>query len=222
MNILRQVVRSLVEAAVTAKEAKAADLALYVSVPPKTGNWENADRVYILYSPSIFLKAIEESPETIDAESVIVGAIALIDHEGECNNASSVVNVAAVKGYGPLMYNIAGTGRQITAHREQGGVKAGARNVWNHFYSGKAHAIPFDDPYNPRDDDPTNDCDLHYDEPLDHSYAGIRTNYAPLAAAHRQFVELVTEKGMASADLADAIERLGNEFYFSKYLTSPF
>lgn len=219
MKLLRTVVRSLLEAAITPKEAQAAELALYAASPPTSGNWDNADRVFILYSPKSLMNELENNDSRmLDYSKVIYGAISLMDHEGECNDASSVLNVAAVKGYGPLMYNIAGTGRQITPHREKGGVKAAARNVWNHFYTkGNVHAVPFDDPDNPRDDDPTNDCELHGDLPLDHSYLGIRANYGPLINAHRNFIESID-----SIDISEIIERLGNEFYSEKYLTSPF
>jgi hypothetical protein len=221
MSKLRLVIRELIkEAAITPKQAGAEQLALYWSDNPQSGDWAMTDRVFILYSPKALMEELENGvPVTsLDYNNIVYGVIALDDHEGECNNASSVHNVAAQKGYGPLMYNIAGVtapGGSIAASRDKGSVKPAARNVWNHYYSGgQVHVQPFDDPQNPRDDDPENDCKLHGDPPLDHSYSGMRAPFGGLLQAHQRFAS--NFKG----DLNELIEKLGDNFYMNKYIGS--
>jgi len=71
----------------------------------------------------------------------------------------------------------------------------------------------------PRDDNPDNDCDLHGDEPLDHSYSGIRAPFGSLVQTHKKFIEAIKDI-VDPNKLSEIIEEMGERYYYERYLSS--
>lgn len=199
MNLLEMYIK---EAAKSLKEA--GSFALYVSAPPENPEF-NGDKVLILYNPQAFMSAMESGSTWDGYMNFIIGIVELEDHHGDCNNASETKKVAAQKGYGPMMYDIAGSfAPGLLPDRDS--VSSAARNVWQHYYNKRGDIKP-----QPLDDD----CDTHGDEVLDNSYHGFRTNPRSLFGNHKKALELAIEMGIDQEQYAYDLEEAASLFFFS-------
>lgn len=159
------VLKSLLEAAVSPASASEQGLALSVF---DDGN----KTVFTLYDVAALIKTVEELFEnrylTHDAvrmsDDAIVGMIEIFRAANPCNGANEVTGVAARKGYGPLLYDIAmSTNGPLIADRSA--VTPAAAKVWDAYaWRSDVTSKELDDIDNPQTPDPNDDCRV-YDDP---------------------------------------------------------
>jgi hypothetical protein len=167
----------------------------------------------ILYSPKAFIARLreivaewEESGSEggqrfpinrmFDAKGAVAGMVRVRQPpSGECYGALEVVNSAAEKGFGPMLYDIAmglSPSHAITSDRNK--VSKSAQGVWG-FYKGKrgdVETLPFDDVDNPKTKPTQDDCQIHpggNENPINYAYKGSsKVNVGALMANHKEFV----------------------------------
>jgi hypothetical protein len=157
-NLLKQLVGMLVEAAVHGDTAVSSGVALYRR---RAGKFTH----YVMYDPDKFLNG---------SEDCILAYIQARQRSGECNDATEITASAAVKGYGPLLYDIVMSDSDCGIMSDRNSTSASAKNVWNHYATrDDVEPHPFDDKDDPKTPDPNDDCYLVDDPVLDQSYEGL-------------------------------------------------
>lgn len=195
---IEQVVqRELEEQAVSTYQASARGLAIFIAKPTNA-------RDIILYNPGRY-------PD----EGFIMGIINT-EYNGDCG-AWEVLTVAAIKGYGPLLYDIAFSmsGRRgLMADRNT--VSPSALRVWEYYFSRRKEEFDII----PLEPDCESDNKLHK---LTHPEGPLNFRYVPKAPMdisglelnHKRFLEDLepNERGRAIT----AIENGGYDFFRTKY-----
>ena len=189
--------RELEEQAVSSQRAVSHGLAVFI------GKQTNA-RDIILYNPGRY-------PD----ENFIMGIIN-IDYNGDCG-AWEVLTVAAIKGYGPLLYDIAFSmsgKRGLMADRNS--VSPSALKVWEYYFSRRKEEFDI----LPLLPDCESDNKLHK---LTHPEGPLNFRYVPKASIdisglelnHKRFLEDLepNQRGRAIT----AIETSGYDFFRAKY-----
>jgi hypothetical protein len=222
-RLLRTYIRHLVrEAAITPKGASASGLALYAFKAMKGG----FDR-FVLYDPSAFhrfMKAYKEHDEH-DHESVISLAglkgydsiiMGFIEtrQKAKCNNAGEVKASVAVKGYGPMMYDIAMAAYEGGIISDRSTTSASAKNVWKGYNArGDVASKPLDNIEEPKTDDPNDDCYLVDDELLDRSYSGAKPDVNNLTSKHNAVMTELEELDIPESIIEDELKSLASSFF---------
>jgi hypothetical protein len=152
-------------------------------------------------------------------QDAIIGQIKVAPPDGDCNGGWEVHSIAAEKGYGPMMYDIAMSSvptKTLVPDRES--VKPGAEAVWQRYLDTKTGPHGAVEPHQLQD---PKSCKLHpSDRPaLNYSYTlkgSVNTTF--LSANHDSFVEKaiasVRELGLPGKD-----EDL-KKFVFSRLVTA--
>ena len=175
--------KRLSEAAMSVQQAQAQGLALKAVGP-----------MMILYDPKILLSGLQsEEPDADQLSDGIYGFIEVKKPGGKdkCWNAYMVRTVAAQKGYGPLMYDMAMQvyGR-IMPDRNQ--VTPAAAAIWKYYIEKRndVEKLKFDDVTVPETPDTQDDCTLHYDNPeLNYAIGGGGHDVGGLRANHAAFLK---------------------------------
>jgi hypothetical protein len=242
---IRDYIRTLLEAMIQPEAAAASGLALCV-------NWNSELPSLILYSTEKANEILrryqsgEPPPEIANDEeamffwrhdtglkmadpSIVVGYMALVPPaKGFCYGAEMVQLVAADRGYGPLLYDIAM--RMIPSHTlvsDRKSVTFAAQRVWDKYFKerGDVEALPLDDVNDPKTPPPEDDCVLHHGSRpvLNHAYRGPGKDPSPLLRAHRTFSRTVAKKAKSFGldysvgDFEEALYRAGRQFFGGRY-----
>lgn len=160
-----------------------------------------------------------------DMKESIVGFIMTRKTPGRQWDAAEVRAVAAEKGWGPLMYDIA-MANEGGLLPDRGSVTPSAKNVWKHYYNNRpdVRAMPLDNeryPETPEKGDDTRDLHgnkYNSDNPLDYAYiASNFPNTAALSSNHNAGLDLAKASGVDASTYEDELLELANEFFGSRY-----
>lgn len=174
-ELLREFVQSvLAEAPITLASAAAAGLGLF------TYDGENEGFFIVLYDVGRARERVIALKNSLDEDTdvygelekallgVTLGYARLLRPRDPCNGASEIANSAAVKGYGPLIYDIAmkfADNHTITADRKN--VSLHARRIWDQMKSRgssvhtRVDVMYHDDVDDPKTPPPEDDCRVH-------------------------------------------------------------
>lgn len=227
--IIEQYIKSLVEAAVNAAAAQDAGLALMITT--------DGDKIdLVLYDPRKFLQFAQENlPRTqrtarTNCSDCITGHIQMRPVPKSYGNSYSayVINTtAALKGYGPLMYDIAlGMGRPVVPDRSS--VSPSAQRIWTVYKLNRSDVkkLPLDNKDAPRTPDPKDDSvvypgDDELTNPLNFAYIrpGSNAQYSGMMERHRKVAEIVSAKvpGISLREIEELLRHGGGEFFFRRY-----
>lgn len=158
-----------------------------------------------------------------NVQNWVVGFIKLTPNNGDTWDAWEVKLSAAVKGYGPTMYDIAMSklGR-ITSSKES--VSKDAQNVWNYYLNkrGDVKHLKFDDMKDPKTPSKEDDSYITGIEPLDYAYEGGSLDADFLSFSNDDgmdrfalFLEETYGLELSGKEVNDIIG-LAGEIYFSK------
>lgn len=193
----------LSEAAIDASTAQSQGLALFAG-----GN------SMVLYSPKKFAEIINanDSSDVSSETGAIVGFIHLAPGSANsCNGAAEVAASAAVKGYGPLMYDVAMSKSSAPLMPDRSSLSPKAAAIWQYYDNKRSDVkkLPLDDIDDPktpdeRDDCAVWDCDKYGGKPNDvdsgwdddapsqcsvnKAYTGAKVDVSGLVANHEKFV----------------------------------
>lgn len=217
-KLLRSYIKLIVEAAVNAQGAAGEGLALLI-----------AKNTMVLYNPKFFAKLIEEKGvENVawDGTKGVLGYIKLVPSKfSGCWDAAEVAASAAVKGYGPLMYDIAMSmsGSPIMPDRTTLSTKAAA--VWD-FYDKKRSDVkkmPLDNIDDPKTPDEKDDCMVwdcsRYgggdgtECAVNKAYTGANVDASALVNNHKKFVQSIDDGEYFEKELFWA----GQAFFDERY-----
>ena len=238
-RLLREFVRSVIsEAAVSVADATSRDMAMYIDS-------EVREKSVVLYDATKAkeemlslisrLDAAEESEQEIDVwrefekamQESVVGIVRIVPNRYACHHSWYVSNVAAEKGFGPLMYDIAfSLARTLTPDRQN--VTPKARGIWQRIdstgatASSEVEALPLDDIDDPKTPPPEDDCQLHNDPVLDKAYrAKDPIDTTPLAAKHKEFrvwmLATFKKHYVSNLTFSNALQSASTVFFSNKY-----
>lgn len=113
----------------------------------KSGSGNQMD--FILYDVVSFVEKMKREKRMEIDQSIILGTITVEKHSGfgPCHDAWDVTTVAAVKGYGPVMYDIAmGHVPSKTLMPDRANVSASAKAIWKYYKNNRSdvEALPLD------------------------------------------------------------------------------
>lgn len=200
--------QELEEAAITAAQATASELALFVQ--------DNASEKFIvLYRPSVL-----ETDTTLSADDktsalkVVVGMIRLIKNK-RCN-LWIVQNSAADKGYGPFMYDVAfSLVGSIGMAPDRDTIKQAAKNLWSYNFTTRTNEFVIT---------PIKDCLFQGDkkageEFLDYRYV-LKTpvDVQTLIKNHQKCVGFIRNLHNPNfLEPEEVMKKFGNDFFGKKY-----
>ena len=202
--------KRILEAAFTADQAKAQNLALKID-----------NSFLVLYDPSKMLSGLESSEYDADfLSNAVLGFLEAKSPAGKnrCHGAMMIRSVAAVKGYGPLMYDIAmSMYGKITSDRVQ--TSDAAEKIWNYYKDNRPDVLkePFDDVTAPETSNPEDDCTLQYGRnSLNYAYSGSSVDYRSLLNNHNEFLKNAG-KFLSSKALEELVMAAGDAFFRRMY-----
>lgn len=197
-NILDDEKEELEEAAVTLDQTSG--LALMVNVKRDT-------QEYVLYDSNTFSDWATSGTKRNFPLEGIRGYIVTLQHFGDYNDAAEVTSSAALKGYGPMLYDIAMSNAPNGIFPDRAGTSPRAKKVWEKYLT--------------RNDvisKPLKTTDLIGDDVLDRSYK-IKSlvNASSLAKAHIENVEKF--KGQKSkSEIEKSIDTAANMFFSKMFM----
>jgi hypothetical protein len=235
LRLLREYIsRALTEKAVSPEIAVKEGLALHSFKGPRSMR-------LILYSPADLIKGVKDTEEEFDGElSPIItniGAnspstdghiyayfVASKYGDGEAYNAWEVINASAIKGYGPMMYDIV-MSLVGTIMSDRNSVSAMAKKVWSYYKNNRldVKALPLDDQNDPKTPPTIDDAPLHSknpEDPLNFAFKSdsSKIDVGALEARHNDLAaHLSTKLKISKGMVIDAIENSGEEFFRTKY-----
>lgn len=195
------------EAAADSKTAASRGLAL---MAPGDG-----EGVYVLYNAEVVESTLagmsgertQTMARALRDEHAVIGVLAA-DKLPSCWSVRQVTSVAAEKGYGPLMYDIALSDGPLAPMRDS--VSLSAERVWRRYYEDRsdvAHA-------------PLKNCKKHVSvRPwLNFSYelTGQGADVAALKARHERVLSALSEE-IVEGEVKSALERAGSMYFDSRY-----
>lgn len=159
------------------------------------------------------------------------------ENDSECHGSSEIKLAAAVKGYGPLMYDIAmSNSPNHEIHADRVAVSTDARAVWSFFRDKRSdvEALKFDNVDDPQTPSPEDDCNVHEPEKnsaVDYAYKGSKTvNVSGMESVHARFAKAIVniaagtdigrgtgETWLVDSDVDDGLISAGANFFDLKY-----
>lgn len=227
--ITERYIKSLVEAAITADAAQSAGMALMI-----TATGDKMD--IVLYDPRKFLRFAQENLQGEDANSDSDCSDCIYGHVqmrpvpqsyGQSYGAYVINTTSSLKGYGPLMYDIAlGLGRPVIPDRSS--VSPAAKKIWTVYKLNRSDVkkLPLDNKDAPRTPDPKDDSVIYPGEdeltnPLNFAYIrpGSNAQYSGMLEKHRKVARIVTAKvpSVTVKDVEEMLRHGGGEFFFRRY-----
>ncbi len=222
----------LTEAAVGASSAASEGYALFMTD-------DFIGHSYVLYNPSFYLDALAERKQkkelnqkdvdvVLSLSGGVVGAIFTDKNkEGPCYDSSIIAGSSAIKGYGPLMYDIAMTyspGKTLSPDRDT--VSKTAHSVWKYYYDNRADVDKkkFDNIENPKTPPKEDDCPVFQNPQrpeLNYAYtAKGGVNISGLVSNHIDFLDKLEEltgiQGLKNTT-RESFMKAGNSFFAGKY-----
>lgn len=210
---LKMLVGMLSEAAVSPSQMKSQGLAL---LRKRNG----AMSTYILYDPNVAYKVFEKAAKSTEDEpkipsklinsgKFILGTITTHKPEQPSNGATEIKMTAAVKGYGPYMYDIV-MGMEGGLIPDRKSVSGLAKKVWSRYQKRvDVHHYKLDDYEHPKTPDPNDDAVVYpggNENPLNYSYEIDRTPEAgELMARHEDLIDLLRKKIGYEEDTIDSV-----------------
>lgn len=205
----------LSEAAINSAAASKAGLGVIIN---KSGN-KNSIVLFDVKKAAMAIKAdIKNTNYQSILEPAIVGFITLTPAErGPQYGALSVKAVASIKGYGPLLYDLAMTTfGKIAPDRMK--VSPSAQNVWGYYSKNRndVEKLPFDDIKNPQTPDKNDDAYMHpggTTSPLNAAYTGADVNISSLQKNAQKLFSWSEGNQLNVNDISQALEFAGHSFY---------
>ena len=221
MKTLRDYVRRLAEAAIAGEQAVEGGLALL-------RNSQRGRVVYVLYDPKVLSQVAQEpgfwsGRYSRPLDDIIHGFMEVLPHSGDCNDAMEVQQSAAVKGYGPLLYDMVMSDSDggLIPHRIS--TSDAAKKLWQ-FYSSKRKDVeknPLDDEDNPKTPETGDDCEMvkDPDEVLNFSYDGPGQSgpKSQLLQRHQEVSKQFAEHGIGEKALGNIVAQMGQMLFDKKY-----
>jgi hypothetical protein len=208
--------KSLNEAAVNVQQATGNNLALHVQ-----------NNAMVLYSPKFYSDFLQEKGVASVAWETggILGYIKLAPgDDGSCWGAAEVAASAAVKGYGPMMYDIAMSSINAPLMPDRSSLSPKAAQVWD-FYDKKrsdVKKLPLDNIDDPKTPDEKDDCKVwdcsQYgggegtDCSVNKAYTGANADSSALVNNHKKFVKSIEDGQQFEKELFTA----GQSFFDEK------
>lgn len=219
INRLRAIIR---EAILLSEEAAGVSTAKQHNLALATGVLHGYS-VYALYDPRRAWHSLIND-RTIGSES-FYGVIEVENEPefGSCHGARQVSAVAARRGWGPLMYDIA-MADESPLMPDRSTVSDLAQKVWKH-YNEKRPDVgkrPLDDIDNPSNSDSSDDCRV-WKKPgkdyLDYAYyANFKLDLDELLINHDEFAGVVSMRyGLKPLSVENTILKAGRAFFSLEY-----
>jgi len=223
MNLLKEYLNCfLSEGAISVAQAAQEGLAAIVTQ-------ELSGHEITLFRPDVLMAMIKDGASTKELvwgnEEFVVGSITFAKPtKGQCHNANEVSSPVAVKGYGPLLYDLAMSMSPALIPDRYGDTTHSAQNIWNYYKNNRSDIShrPLDDIYSPKTPPKDDDCEV-IDGPdfLNYAYSGASVDIGPLVNNYNNFMDQVTpllkKMKIPPGILGTVIERAGAEFFRSKY-----
>lgn len=226
--MIREFIRALLsEEAVSLSQASASGLCLLKHT--LSGVFEHGEMILILYDPTIVTKDLDHA-QTITTESIVGYMMVHVGDQDEntpCWNAKEVKEVAANKGYGPLMYDIAMSEIDGPLMADRHVVKPQARRIWNNFKNNRSDVkvLPLDDFANPKTPEVCDDCIVHNEkgDAVNAAYERkSRLNVVPILSNHQMFMKkMIDEWEIDEAKFERLLDIAGNKYFIDRYIQSP-
>lgn len=206
-EMLRLELATLIETAASPSVAASRGLAL---MAPGHG-----EGVYVLYDAEGVESALagmsgertQTMARVLRDEHVVIGILAA-DKLPSCWSVRQVTSVAAEKGYGPLMYDIALSDGPLAPMRDS--VSLSAERVWRRYYEDRSDVRHV----------PLKKCKNHVSvRPwLNFSYelTGPGHDVSALKTRHERVLDTLAEE-IVSAEVKSALERAGSMYFDSRY-----
>jgi hypothetical protein len=159
-------------------------------------------------------------------EEFVVGSITFAKPDkGQCYNANEVSSPVAVKGYGPLLYDLAMSMSPALIPDRFGDTTYSAQDVWKYYKNGRSDvdSKPLDDIYSPRTPPKQDDCEtIEGPDYLNYAYSGASADIGPLANNYNSFLsqasEVLKKAKIPPGVLGVVIERAGAAFFRARYV----
>jgi len=156
-------------------------------------------KALVLYDPNFYKEFLEEDGiyNVSSATGGIKGYIKVVpgDHDSSWG-AAEVVASAAVKGYGPMMYDIAMSKSDAPLMPDRSSLSPKAAGVWKHYDKQRSDVkkLPIDDIDNPKTPDPKDDGrvwdpEQYGGDSVNKVYTGAHVDASQLMANSETFVK---------------------------------
>lgn len=216
-NHLRQLVRTILEAAFNNEHAASKGLALMIK------KIQNGLTEYTLYDPNILKNYLAMNVDQVwdkAARKSIFGTIVVSRQHGKCWDGGEVVASAAESGYGPMMYEIAMQDFPGGLFSDRDSVSNDAKNVWKKFdQRTDVEKLPFDDIQNPKTPPKEDDCKVKKGIENDYLNQSFKmnssNNTSSLLAAHKDFLAEAEDNGIK--DVETTISDLSDTYFNIRY-----
>jgi len=195
---------------------------------------------FVLYDAVSFVQTMKKEKKMIIDKSMILGNITVRKHEGwgPCHDAWEITSVAAVKGFGPTMYDIAMNHvPSKTLMPDRSSVSSSAKSVWKYYKNNRSdiQALPFDTSKrsaldlvdDTKTDSKEDDCFSTHFGPsadfLNHAYrsGGGGVSSASAIMNHKKLVDaLNSHKDGLGQQFEEKIASGGAEYFSSQHMFS--
>ena len=214
----------LSESAKTVADAQSENLALYVGA-------RSHSNLLVLYNPDKILKSLRFYKKTGSLDFVqepITGMMCLNDtfDNKHCPawNAYEVTVVAAQKGWGPLLFDIAMTEFETLMIDRSGQVSVEARNLWRYYLDSRndVEKLRLDDYYHPRTKNTKDDTRKLYNPDTKNNFmnyafrAKSRLDVSSLKKNHEELTQSA-KKINSKIDIESFLEAKANSYFSDKY-----
>lgn len=181
---------------------------------------------YVLFNPKKAAQAIydaqKEGKSLDDIEDKLVASVfgfmlAKAPPGEKQLGAWEIAASSAVKGYGPLMYDIVMSDKgAITPDRYV--VSNDAQKVWKYYHDRRSDVKhkEFDDEQNPKTPPKEDDAKLHKGgaaNALNYAYSGAHVAVSSLESTYKKFLQWATKGGLDAEKVSSAIQFAGNMFF---------
>ena len=224
---LNALVRMLSEAAVSPSQVKSKGLAL---LRKRDGD----ATTYVLYDPHVAYELFEKTAKSSEAETkipaslidsgkFILGTITTKKPEQPSNNAMEIKMTAAVKGFGPFLYDVV-MGMEGGLIPDRNSVSGMAKKLWSKYQArSDVKHKKLDDFEDPKTPDPSDDAKVYQsddpDDPLNYSYTIARTPEAgELMARHEDLLDLLQRKfNFDDSTINGVLVGAADRYFFTRY-----
>lgn len=223
MRITIRQLRTLIEAAIKPDDDDAKGLCLAIT------GVSDSDTSYILYDAGILrlIKNLKMKRKLSDLEmescaGFMHGFIKTSPSpRGEALGARQVSMSAAIKGFGPMMYDIV-MGIEGTLMADRGLPRPAAKNVWSYYLNKRKDVTAkrldnIDDPKTPPKSDDAEVFDDDDSNPLNYAFSGASAAHNHLTANHTR-VKSKIKGALAEGDkFEEFLDDVGHMFFTDRY-----
>jgi hypothetical protein len=216
----------LSEAAISPSQVKSQGLALL-------RKRNDTMSTYILYDPNVALKVFEKAakstddepkipPKLINSGKFILGTITTNKPGHPSNGAAEIKMTAAVKGYGPFLYDIV-MGMEGGLIPDRNSVSDLAKKIWARYQKRvDVKHYKLDDYEHPETPEKSDDAAVYPgkgENPLNYSYEINRTPEAgELMARHEDLIDLLQKRmGYDESTINDVLVSAADNYFVNRY-----